>query len=80
MVPKCCFSFEKGAEELLLTFMGPFLPFIIFTKKFELIIHDCFLKTDELETNSKMKYIRDMYRGTSEFKKGSRDRTNIVKV
>jgi len=38
-----------------------------------------FFKTDELETNSKMKYITDIYRGISEFKKGSQPKTNIVK-
>ena len=36
-------------------------------------------KTEELETNSKIKSIRDLYRGTNDFKKGYRPRTNIVK-
>ena len=34
---------------------------------------------DELETNSKIKNIRDLYRGISEFKKGYQPRINIVK-
>jgi len=38
-----------------------------------------FSKIDELETNSKMKTIKDMYRGISDFKKGYQPRTNIVK-
>ena len=36
-------------------------------------------KTDELETNSNIKNIRDMYRGINDFKKGYQPRTNIVK-
>jgi len=36
-------------------------------------------KIEELETNSKIKNIRDLYRGISEFKKGYQPRTNIVK-
>jgi hypothetical protein len=36
-------------------------------------------KLDELETNSKMKNIRDLYRGISDFKKCCQARTNIVK-
>ena len=36
-------------------------------------------KIEELETNSKIKNIRDMYRGISDFKKGYKPRTNIVK-
>ena len=36
-------------------------------------------KIDELETNSKIKNIRDMYRGSNDFKKGYQPRTNIVK-
>ena len=36
-------------------------------------------KIDELETNSKMKNIRDLYRGICDFKKGYQPRTNIVK-
>jgi hypothetical protein len=35
-------------------------------------------KIEELKTNSKIKYIRDMYRGTNDFKKGYQPRTNIV--
>jgi hypothetical protein len=37
-------------------------------------------KTEEHETNSKIKNIRDLYWGIKEFKKGSQPRTNIVKV
>ena len=36
-------------------------------------------KIDELETNGKIKNIRDLYRNISDFKKGCRHRTNIVK-
>jgi hypothetical protein len=36
------------------------------------------VKTDELETSSKIKNIRDLYRGTSDFKKCYQPRTNIV--
>jgi hypothetical protein len=36
-------------------------------------------KTDELETNSNIKNIRDLYRGINDFKKGYQPRTNIVK-
>ena len=36
-------------------------------------------KIEELETNSKNKNIRDLYRGISDFKKGYRPRCNIVK-
>jgi hypothetical protein len=36
-------------------------------------------KIEELETNSKMKNIRVLYRGISDFKKGYQPRTNIVK-
>ena len=36
-------------------------------------------KTEELETNSKIKNIRDLYRGINDFKKGYQPRTNIVK-
>jgi len=38
-----------------------------------------FSKTDELETNGKMKHITDIYRCISEFKKGSQPRTDRVK-
>jgi hypothetical protein len=34
---------------------------------------------NELESNSKNKNIRDMYRGINEFKKGYQPRTNLVK-
>jgi hypothetical protein len=34
-------------------------------------------KIEELETNSKMKNIRDLYRGISDFKKGYQPRNNI---
>ena len=37
-------------------------------------------KIEELETNSKIKNIRDLYRGISDFKKGYQPRTNIVKL
>jgi len=36
-------------------------------------------KSEELETNSKIKNIRDLYRGFSDFKKGYQPRTNIAK-
>jgi hypothetical protein len=36
-------------------------------------------KIDELETNSKIKNIIDLYRGISDFKKDYRLRTNIAK-
>jgi hypothetical protein len=36
-------------------------------------------KINELESNSKNKNIRDLYRGINEFKKGSQPRTNLVK-
>jgi len=36
-------------------------------------------KIEELETKSKIKNIRDLYRGISNFKKGYQPRTNIVK-
>jgi len=35
-------------------------------------------KIEELETNSKMKNIRDFYREICDFKKGYRPRTNIL--
>ena len=36
-------------------------------------------KIEELETNSKIKNIRDWYRGINDFKKGYQPRTNVVK-
>ena len=36
-------------------------------------------KTEELETNSKIKNIRDLYRGINDFKKGYQPRCSIVK-
>ena len=36
-------------------------------------------KIEELETNSKIKNIRDLYRGINDFKKGYQPRTKIVK-
>ena len=36
-------------------------------------------KIEDLETNSKIKNIRDLYRGINDFKKGYQPRTNIVK-
>jgi hypothetical protein len=36
-------------------------------------------KINELETNSKNKNIRDLYRGISNFKRGYQPRTNVVK-
>jgi hypothetical protein len=36
-------------------------------------------KINELETDSKNKNIRDLYRGVNEFKKGYQPRTNMVK-
>jgi hypothetical protein len=35
---------------------------------------------DLLETNSKIKNIRDLYKGISDFKKGYQPRTNIVVI
>ena len=42
---------------------------------------NAYLKTkiEELETNSKIKNIRDLYRGINDFKKGYHHRTNVVK-
>jgi hypothetical protein len=34
-------------------------------------------KIEELETNSKLKNVRDMYMGINDFKKGYQPRTNI---
>ena len=36
-------------------------------------------KIEELETNSKIKNIRDLHRGINDFKKGYQPRCNIVK-
>ena len=36
-------------------------------------------KIEELETNSKIQDIRDLYRGINYFKKGNQPRCNIVK-
>jgi hypothetical protein len=36
-------------------------------------------KIEELETNSKIKNVRDLYRGINDFKKGYQPRTNIAK-
>jgi hypothetical protein len=36
-------------------------------------------KTEELETNSNIKNIRDWYRGISDFQKGYQPSTNIIK-
>ena len=36
-------------------------------------------KIEDFVTNSKIKNIRDLYRGISEFKKGYQPRTNVVK-
>jgi hypothetical protein len=36
-------------------------------------------KIEELETNSKIKNVRDLYRGINDLKKGYQPRTNIVK-
>ena len=36
-------------------------------------------KIEELETNSKIKNIRDLYRGINDFMKGYQPRCNIVK-
>jgi hypothetical protein len=36
-------------------------------------------KINELESNSKYKNTRDLYRGINEFKKGYQPRTNLVK-
>ena len=36
-------------------------------------------KIEDLETNNKIKNIRDLYTGISDFKKGYQPRTNIVK-
>ena len=37
------------------------------------------VKVNELETNGKVKNIRDLYRGISDFKTGYQHRTNIIK-
>jgi len=37
------------------------------------------VKIEELETNSKIYNVRDLYRGISDFKKGYQPRTTIVK-
>jgi len=37
-------------------------------------------KIEELETNSKVNNVRDMYRGNNDFKKGYQPRTIIVKT
>jgi len=37
------------------------------------------VKVNELETNDKIRNIRDLYRGISDFKKGYQHRTNIIK-
>jgi hypothetical protein len=37
-------------------------------------------KVNELETNSKNKNIRDLFRGISDFKRGYQPRTNVVKM
>jgi CRISPR type IV-associated protein Csf3 len=36
-------------------------------------------KNEEFENNSRIKIIRDLYRGIKEFKKGYQPRTNTVK-
>ena len=36
-------------------------------------------KIEELENNSKIKNVRDLYRGINDFKKGYQPRTDIVK-
>ena len=36
-------------------------------------------RIEKLESNSKIKNIRDLYRGISDFKKGYQPRTNVVK-
>ena len=36
-------------------------------------------KIEDLETNSKIKNIRDLYRGISDFKKGYHSRTDVLK-
>ena len=36
-------------------------------------------KIEELENNSKIKNIKDLYRGINDFKKGYQPRTDIVK-
>ena len=41
--------------------------------------HQKEVKVEELETSSKIKSIRDLYRGVNDFKKGYRPRTNILK-
>jgi hypothetical protein len=37
-------------------------------------------KINDLESNSKHKNVRDLYRGITEFKKGYQPRSNLVKV
>jgi hypothetical protein len=43
-------------------------------------MHSLIIKINELETNSKNKNIRDLYRGINEFKKGYQPRTKMVKA
>ena len=38
------------------------------------------VKIEELETNSKINNVSDVYRGINDFKKGYQPRTTIVKV
>jgi hypothetical protein len=44
----------------------------------ELLFRPAKAKFDELETNTKTKNIRDLYRGINDFNKGYQPRTNIV--
>ena len=55
--------------------------FIPHLQKFDLVsfFFSFVLFLEELETNSKIKNIRDLYRGISDFKKGYQPRTNVVK-
>jgi hypothetical protein len=45
---------------------------------YESVLRSTKVKIDELETNNKIKNIRDLSRGKNDFKKGYRPRTNRV--
>jgi len=49
---------------------------VYFAREMEEYVKD---KIDELETNRKIKYIKDLYRGISDFKKGCEPRNNRIK-
>ena len=78
---------EKYQEVKACEKRHPYRIIIIIIREAELITRTRQIKTaylkakiKELENNSKIKNIRDLYRGTNGFKKGYQPRTNIVKV